>query len=1262
MNPIRRPVRKPDPAHPATPVEPRWVLTTLSLCLLWAFSTAAHAEPTAGVVTAGSATISANGAGNLVINQTSQNTTLNWQSFNIGTGESVRFVQPNSGAVAINRVVGSDPSRVLGNLSANGKVFLINPNGVLFGKEASVNVGGLVASTLDLTEADFAAGRYRFGGTGTGEVINLGTLRADDGGFIALLGNKVGNQGVISAPLGTVSLAAGAAVTLGVGTDGLLQVAVDKSAWNALASNGGLIQADGGAVYLSAQARDALLGTVVDHTGIIQANSLGQRNGRVVLDGGASGVVHAAGDVHAKGVSESTTGGTIVVSGDKLLVADRTRLDASGSAGGGGIYVGGGWQGADPTIRQASGVFVAQGATLDASATRKGNGGTVVAWSNVANLQSTTRVYGSLLARGGAQGGDGGRIETSGHWIDVAGLRADASAARGKAGQWLLDPSDLIVGGPVPPTDAAISGGAPVVFTSGAATPNVLNTDIETQLNLGTSVVLQAGAAGAGAGDVIFNASVAKTGGGGASLTANAVGSVVFNPGVTVGSSSGPLNVILNGPGGIVFGPGSDIVSNGGAITLTGSNVSGIPPLVGTGAATLTLNITGSASIDLGAPAGGVFLPVGFASGFSAINILGGSGNINVGAPMGFVDSVSIASGGNIVIAPGAGIATSKVGGTLALAGASFINNAGATGVFTTGGGGARWVIYSSDPAANSFGGLSSGNAAIWGQTFSSLAPGAAPAGNRYVFATPGVVTATGSGVVTKVYGQVIDVVGAVTFSGVPLSSAATYGNVFQDVLITDVFSVLPTLNSPGAPANAPVAGSPYPFTLSGGVANPGYSVSYVSNGRLFVTPAPLDVMAVADSRVYNGQSYAGGNGVTYNGLVAGDGPSALGGTLVYGGNSQGSVNAGQYVIVPSGLSSQNYAIRYVEALLTTKPKEVVVTGLTAANKDFDGTTIAIIRNWGAVNTGVGSETLVLNHGSANFSDAAIGNGKTVTADGYSLANGEHGGLASNYVLKSPIASTTANIVAAQRTQSLQSFQAAVNALTGSWGTEARRGSLNVDYSPLGLSASDLERGSQAAAGTTTATGTGSGTSPSASGNRLAGVSPSGGAQGPLGAQTQAGSGAAQGAGAGAGTSRFSSSGLSGVPKPSGRVAPAPAPRVPQEVFVKGAVRAALVGSTSSGAAVVATGAMRGQTARLVIAVAPGDGFVVALPRDLLARLGVRNASALEVSASGGPLPGWMTFDRANLRLSTPGVPQDGLPLTVRLQGAAGKVVEVNFQ
>jgi len=290
----------------------------------------AQALPTGGSVAAGSATITT-GSGTVTVNQTSQNTVLNWQSFSIGKDGSVVFVQPNSSAVALNRVLGADPSTILGSLTSNGQVFLVNPNGIVFGKGANVNVGGLVASTLNLSDADFMAGHYTFSGSG-GSVVNQGTITAD-GGYVALLGANVDNRGVIRANLGTVALAAGEAITLDVAGDGLLNVTIDKGAVKALIENGGLLQADGGQVILTAQAAGALLGTVVNNSGIIQARTIGTRDGRIVLLGDmASGTVNVDGVLDAS-APDGGDGGFIETSAAKVNVASSARVTTAAPSG-----------------------------------------------------------------------------------------------------------------------------------------------------------------------------------------------------------------------------------------------------------------------------------------------------------------------------------------------------------------------------------------------------------------------------------------------------------------------------------------------------------------------------------------------------------------------------------------------------------------------------------------------------------------------------------------------------------------------------------------------------------------------------------------------------------------------------------------------------------------------------------------------------------------------------------------------------------------
>ncbi|MDL2356049.1 MAG: filamentous hemagglutinin N-terminal domain-containing protein, partial [Pseudomonadota bacterium] len=314
-------------------------MKTLAISLMLAFGGSACAAPVGGVVKAGGAVISTGAAGT-TIQQSTANVAINWQSFSIAAGETVRFVQPDSNSVALNRVIGSDPSSILGNLVANGKVFLVNPNGVLFGKGASVNVGALVASTLNITDADFMAGNYNFSGAGTGAVRNQGAIATNgDGGYIALLGGNVGNDGVISARLGTVALAAGRAITLDLAGDGLLNVTVNQGAVNALVQNGGMIAADGGHVLLTAQAAGSLLQSSVNNTGVIRAQTIENHNGTIKLMGAMQdGSVNVGGTLDAS-APNGGNGGFIETSAANVHIASDAKVNTSARTGLGGSWL-----------------------------------------------------------------------------------------------------------------------------------------------------------------------------------------------------------------------------------------------------------------------------------------------------------------------------------------------------------------------------------------------------------------------------------------------------------------------------------------------------------------------------------------------------------------------------------------------------------------------------------------------------------------------------------------------------------------------------------------------------------------------------------------------------------------------------------------------------------------------------------------------------------------------------------------------------------
>ena len=271
-------------------------------------------------LTSGNATISQSGS-QLTVTQTTNSASLNWSSFDIGSQAGVTFDQPGAGSIALNRILSSDGSLILGRLTANGQVILINPNGIVFGDGAQVNVGGLIASTLNISDTDFQNGTLAFQrGTATGSVTNAGSIVAAPGGYVALLAPHIANTGLIQANLGTVALASGDAVTLTLAGSGSLGVKVNPATVQSLIEAGGVIQAGGGKVLLTAQAANTLMGGAINATGVIEANSLTSQGGAIVLDG--SGAVTLAG---AKlDASGATGGGTIETSGGTLDIAGAT--------------------------------------------------------------------------------------------------------------------------------------------------------------------------------------------------------------------------------------------------------------------------------------------------------------------------------------------------------------------------------------------------------------------------------------------------------------------------------------------------------------------------------------------------------------------------------------------------------------------------------------------------------------------------------------------------------------------------------------------------------------------------------------------------------------------------------------------------------------------------------------------------------------------------------------------------------------------------
>ncbi|KQW93334.1 hypothetical protein ASC94_11860 [Massilia sp. Root418] len=385
----------------------------------------ATALPTGGQVAAGQAQIATSGSQMTVTQATSQ-AILNWNSFDIGAQASVQFKQPSANAVALNRVQSANPSQIYGKLDANGQVFLVNPNGVLFAPGAQVNVGGLVASSLDLADRDFMARSYQFAGQDGGAVRNEGSIAAGPRGYVALLGPSVANSGSISAPQGSVALAAGQQIGVDLRGDGLITVRTSRGALNALAENQGLIQAAGGQVLLSASAADALARASVNNTGLVQAGSL-------VSKGGSIRLVAEGGDVQAGRLDASSAdgqGGSVAISGNAVSLGGAIGADgkqggsvsvtAAGALASGGSVSAQGTDGNGGSIAYRAGGSLTEtaGATANASGTQ--GGGSIALQAGGSLLTS-----GSYSARGGEQ--NGGRIDLSGSTVSLLSAKADAS-------------------------------------------------------------------------------------------------------------------------------------------------------------------------------------------------------------------------------------------------------------------------------------------------------------------------------------------------------------------------------------------------------------------------------------------------------------------------------------------------------------------------------------------------------------------------------------------------------------------------------------------------------------------------------------------------------------------------------------------------------------------------------------------------------------------------------------------------------------------
>ena len=521
-------------------------------CLLLTFHVQADnlTLPTDPVIAAGDINITS-ALGQMQINQASQSGIINWQSFSIGRDASVNFQQPSANAITLNRVTGGSPSSILGQMSANGNIFLVNPSGVLFGRGSMVDVGLIVASVSDITDQNFLSGHYEFTRNSDQPITNQGSIKGE---AVALIGPDVRNEGTIVATLGDVALVSGRKVTVALDSNRKLSIAVDESSLAAYIENSGDIRAESGTVILKARSSQDLVDQTINmpqsanafvtENGVVRlVSTTGQIKAKtVVVDAGSGGASFSNGSIDVTSLQD--VGGQITLTGKEVTLGSLSRLKAQGLNGGGKILVGGDWQGSHGVF-QSTYNTIHQGAVLDVSASGFGNGGTIVAWSDISNPLSITRAYGNFKADAGILGGNGGMIETSGYSLLTDGIMVSAASPFGNGGEWLLDPFNVTI------STASNSGTS---FTSGtdftALATSVINvSNINSALNSGTNVSISTGATTTCCSTITLESSILKSAGGPATLTLSGssiiLGSATGYSITASGTGVGPLSVTL---------------------------------------------------------------------------------------------------------------------------------------------------------------------------------------------------------------------------------------------------------------------------------------------------------------------------------------------------------------------------------------------------------------------------------------------------------------------------------------------------------------------------------------------------------------------------------------------------------------------------------------------------------------------------------------------------------------------------------------------
>lgn len=587
------------------------------------------AGPEGGRVVGGSGSITQSGL-NTTIQQQTDRMAIDWQSFNVAGDERVQFIQPSSSSLALNRVLSHTGSEIHGRIEANGHILLVNPNGVFFGESSHINVGGMIASGLSIDPADFMNGEFTLTALegSEGKVINSGIINAATGGSVSLIGQQVKNEGMISARLGSVNLAAGKEAVVTFDQQGLVGVRItkeilqDELGVDSAVINSGEISAKGGRILLSASTSQDIFSQAVNHGELSSASSVVvHEDGSFTLGAGAdvintgsldvssdrgnaghivvigenithSGLIRAntdegnAGNIELHSVDtthlmESANivaeaeavgnGGKIKILGNKVGLFDEAQVSASGTHGGGEVLVGGDESGTNTRIRNADFIYLGQDTRVSADGILDGHGGKIITFAS-----DTARIHGELSARGGEFGGSGGFIETSGLKGFELSSTPRISSPMANGGTWLIDPYNISISS----NDTNIIPEVDNVFTSSETGSVVYFETLKAVLNSAGNegvVIVRTGAGGDGEGNIslLSNIEYDITPGGTTTLRLEAHNNIIFGNNSYIRNASddsGKLNIELianldgdiSNGGNIIFNQGSYVRTSGG--------------------------------------------------------------------------------------------------------------------------------------------------------------------------------------------------------------------------------------------------------------------------------------------------------------------------------------------------------------------------------------------------------------------------------------------------------------------------------------------------------------------------------------------------------------------------------------------------------------------------------------------------------------------------------------------------------------------------